>query len=134
MIDIRIPKEIRTYKEKFFFGLTLRQSVCTGLALAINIPLYFLGRDILGDDLTGWLVILTAIPLMAIGFINYNGMTFEELAIAVIKFSFIYPRKRIYKSENLFRKINEFEIKENKREGLRCFLLLRKIKQVKKIK
>lgn len=46
MIEIRIPKEIRTYKEKLFFGLTLRQLICTLIAVVVNVPLYWFGRTL----------------------------------------------------------------------------------------
>ncbi len=65
MIEIKIPKEITEYKEKFLFGLTIRQCVCAAAALAICVPLYIFGKDWLGDDLVGWIVILTALPILA---------------------------------------------------------------------
>ena len=59
MIEIKIPKEITEYKEKFLFGLTIRQCVCAAAALAICVPLYIFGKDWLGDDLHFW----RALPL-----------------------------------------------------------------------
>lgn len=114
MIDIRIPKEIRKYKEKFFFGLTFRQSICLALALIINVPLYILGKDVVGNDLMGWIIILTSIPFMCIGFVNYDGMNFEQLFIAFLKHEAINPKKRIYETDNLFREIDMYEINNSK--------------------
>ena len=45
MIEIKIPKEITDYKEKFLFGLTVRQLVSVVVALAICIPLFIFGKD-----------------------------------------------------------------------------------------
>ena len=53
MIEIKIPKEITDYKEKFLFGLTVRQLVSVVVALAICIPLFIFGKDYLGEDLVG---------------------------------------------------------------------------------
>lgn len=47
MIEIRIPKEIKNYREKLFFGLTLRQCICAGVALLICVPLYIFGNKFL---------------------------------------------------------------------------------------
>lgn len=40
MIAVRIPEEIRKYKEKILFGLTARQLITTIIAFAICVPLY----------------------------------------------------------------------------------------------
>ena len=102
MIDIRIPKEIKKYKEKYFLGLTLRQSICAIIALAINVSFYIFARPYIGDDLASWIIILNAIPIFLIGFYQYNGMNFEQFLVAVFKYGFLYPRKRKYISENLY--------------------------------
>lgn len=102
MIEIKVPKEIRNYKEKLFFGLNLRQTMCTVIALGINIPLYFLLRASLGDDLVSWLVICIALPIFLIGYFKYNGMPFEKFMACIFRFLFLTPQRRKYKTENLF--------------------------------
>ena len=78
MIEIKIPKEITDYKEKFLFGLTIRQLVSAVVALAICVPLFIFGKDYLGEDLVGWIIILVAVPVFAFGFFKYDGMPFEK--------------------------------------------------------
>ena len=56
MITVRIPKEIREYKEKIFLGLSARQLIATIVTLAICIPLYWFGRKFIHEDLLAWLV------------------------------------------------------------------------------
>lgn len=102
MIEVRVPKEIRTYKEKLFLGLNVRQTVCSILALAINVPLYIFVRPYIGDQIASWLIILTAGPLFLVGFFNYNGMPFEQFLICILRFQLFTPQKRKYKVENLF--------------------------------
>lgn len=114
MIEIRIPKEIRTYKEKLFFGLNLRQLICTVIAIVINVPLYWYGKDMIGPDAASWVVILIAIPLFMIGYFNYNGMTFEQFIKSVIQFEVIYPQKRKYKTQNMFEMLSTAREKEVK--------------------
>ncbi|MDD4146329.1 MAG: PrgI family protein [Clostridia bacterium] len=102
MIEVKIPKEIRTYKEKLFFGLNLRQTICAALAIAINVPLYIFVRPLIGNDLASWLIIITAVPLFLIGFFQYNGMPFEQFILCILRFQLLTPQKRKYKTENLF--------------------------------
>ena len=78
MIEIRIPKEIKNYREKLFFGLTLRQSICTAIALLICVPIYIFGNRFLPQEAISWVVILIAVPLMFTGFFRYNDMAFEQ--------------------------------------------------------
>lgn len=125
-MDIRMPKEIRKYKEKFYFNLNLRQTVCCILAIIINVPIYWYGRRYIGEDLASWVVILNAAPIMLVGFYNYNGMNFEEILVAIIKFEFVYPKKRKYEVMNLI----EILINENKKLEKKN---KRKYKNIKKI-
>ena len=103
MIAVRIPEEIRKYKEKIMFGLNARQLIASVLAIAICVPLYMLGKDYLSEDTLSWLIIGIAVPIGAIGFFKYNGMPMEKFAIAWVTFEFINPIKRFFKSENAFR-------------------------------
>lgn len=101
MIEIRIPKEIKNYREKLFFGLTLRQCICTAIALLICVPIYIFGNRFLPQEAVSWVVILIAVPLMFTGFFRYNDMAFEQFALEVIRFH-TSPQKRIYSYEPPF--------------------------------
>jgi hypothetical protein len=123
MIEIRIPKEIRSYKEKLFFGLTLRQTICTVLALGINIPLYIYVRPLIGDDLASWIIICTGMPIFLIGYFKFNGMPFEQFVLCIFTFEVVNPKKRKYKTENLFNILlavheKEEELIKKKQSGL----------------
>lgn len=101
MIEIRIPKEIKNYREKLFFGLTLRQCICAGIALLICVPLYIFGNRFLPQEAVSWVVIFIAAPLMLAGFFRYNDMTFEQFALEFFLYNF-KPQKRVYSYEPLF--------------------------------
>ena len=101
MIEIRIPKELKNYREKLFFGLTLRQCICAGIALLICVPLYIWGHHFLPQEAISWIVVFIAVPLMLTGFFRYNDMAFEQFALEVIHFYF-YPQKRVYSYEPPF--------------------------------
>ena len=119
MIAVRIPEEIRKYKEKIAFGLTARQLVCTLVALFICVPLYWFGRNYIVEDILAWLIIAIAIPLEAVGFIKINGMPMEKFAVAAFKFEVLFPRKRKFKTENVWREWQNEAIKEEQPKSRR---------------
>lgn len=95
MIEVRVPKEISEYKQKFLFGLTVRQFVSVVLALGICVPLYIFGRKSIGEDVISWLVIIIAVPIFCFGFLKFNDMPFEQFVLTVIQQQ-IAPQKRTY--------------------------------------
>jgi len=111
MIEIRIPKEIKNYREKLFFGLTLRQCLCAGIALLICVPLYIFGRNFIPQEIVSWLVILIAAPLMLAGFFKYNDMFFEQFAVEFF-YHYFSPQKRIYSYEPVFMELRKAYIAE----------------------
>lgn len=125
MIEIRIPKEIKNYREKLFFGLTLRQCICAGAALLICVPLYIFGNKFLPQEAVSWLVVIIAAPLMLAGFFRYNDMNFEQFAVEFFYFNF-FPQKRLYVYEPVFMDLRKEylaqelaeEIENSKKSGL----------------
>jgi hypothetical protein len=111
MIEVRIPNEIKNYKETWYFGLNTRQLICVGLAIAINVPLYMYCRDIIHPELMGWIRIITGIVFCGIGFYEYNNMKFEKFLWTYLKFK-TSPQLRLYKTYTFA----EFaELQESKR-------------------
>jgi len=102
MLHIEIPPEVRQYHEKLIAGLTARQVIAVIVTLAICVPLYWFGRQYIPTDILGWLIIIIALPLGAIGFFKYNGMTLEKLLVIIAKFEILFPQRRRYKSVNAF--------------------------------
>ncbi len=102
MIEIKIPKEITDYKEKFLFGLTVRQFVSAVAALAICVPLFIFGKDLIGEDIIGWLIILIAVPIFAFGFFKYDGMPFEKFLAMLYRQKWVEPQKRTFEELPVF--------------------------------
>lgn len=81
-LETRIPKEICDYREKIVFGLSARQLASLGAAVAVvgltALVLYYL----LGIDLkvVEYVLITEAMPIIAVGFIRYKGLSFEDYA------------------------------------------------------
>lgn len=103
MITVRIPKEIREYKEKIFLGLTARQLIASILTLGICVPLFLFGRKFINEDLLSWIVIAIGALGGGIGFFKKNGMPFEKYLYVIIKNGFLFPQKTLFKTDNFYR-------------------------------
>ena len=106
-IEVRINKEVRDYQESLFFGLSLRQLVFALLAVAVAVGVYFGLRGIVGTSEIGWICVLAAFPFALGGFFTYNGMTFEKFLLAFIRSELLYPKRLVFRSENLYAKALE---------------------------
>lgn len=111
-ISVRIPDEVRTYKEKIIAGLTARQLICSILAIGICAPLYYFGRNYISEDVLSWIIIIIGLPLLSVGFLKFHGLPMEKFFVAWFKFEWLYPRKRTYKIENVYRDIQNRAIKD----------------------
>ena len=99
-MEIRINKEIKDYHESLFFGLSVRQFICSVAAVGAAVGVYFGLRDIIGKETVSWLCIVCATPLAAAGFFRYNGMNLEEFIKAFIYSEFLCTGVRKFESEN----------------------------------
>lgn len=101
-MEININKDIREYTEGVFFGLNLRQLICSGLAVASAVAVYLSTRETFSKDVITYFCIAAAIPFAAIGFIKYNGMPMEKIIVAFMKDNFIVPRRLSVKANNIY--------------------------------
>lgn len=101
-IEIKIPKEIRSYHEAIFFGLNTRQFICSLLSLATAVGVYFALQPRVGTEAVGWMCILAAAPFAACGFFSYHGLTAEQLLWAWIKSEVLFPKRLVFRSDSLY--------------------------------
>ena len=101
-MEVKMNKEIRDYQESMFWGLSFRQCLFSVLAILAALGIYFLTRKYAWEQVTGWLCVLGAAPFAACGFFRYHGMTAEQFAWTVIKSELLYPKRLVFKSENLY--------------------------------
>ena len=101
-MEIKINRDIRSYTESMFFGLSMRQFIFSALAVGIAVGLYFLLKPALGTETVSWLCILAAAPFAAMGFVNYNGMTAEQFLWAWLRSEFLEPKELRFEAENLY--------------------------------
>ena len=106
-MEVRINKEVRNYQESLFFGLSLRQFLFAGLAVAVAVGVYFGLRPVLGHGEIGWVCILAAFPFALGGFFQYNGMNLEQFLLAFFRSEFLTPKRLVFKSENIYAKLME---------------------------
>lgn len=108
MINVKVPKDIRKFKGRFY-GLTVREIVCCVLGCAVSIPTYMFGRNYIREDELEWVILLIIIPFGLIGFFSKNGLPFEKYIIAILKHQLIFPQRTLYKSKNFFHEMQKAE-------------------------
>lgn len=120
--NVKLNKNILKYSERVFMGLNTKQTICGVLAIASAIGVYFFCNKILGDDIAIILCALVVVPIAAIGFVTYNGMTFLQLVKTMI-FHYCMPNKLLYKSRNYLKeliRLNKYiETKEGKEKNVK---------------
>ena len=99
-MEVKVPREVRKYEESVMLGLSMRQFICSAIAVGIAILAYFGLRDYLGNEGVSWVCILLALPIALIGFVTYHEMTLEHFAIAWIKSELLMPKQLWFASDN----------------------------------
>jgi len=101
-MEVKINKEIRNYTEALFFGLNLRQCICSFFAIGIAAGVFLLTRNTLGMEIASWVCILAAAPFATLGFVTYHGMTAEQLVWAWLKSELLMPKRLRFREKNLY--------------------------------
>lgn len=101
-IEIKVPKEIRAFHESVFFGLSMRQFVCSLIGVAAAVAIYFGLADALGRETVSWLCVLAAGPFAVAGFFSYNGLTLEKFLVAWARSEFLCAGPRKFVAENAY--------------------------------
>ena len=100
IIEVKIPKEARQHKESIFFGLSVRQFVCSLCAVVVAAGLYLLLGNTIGKETASWVCILAAAPVAIAGFFTYNGMTLEQFLWVFLKSEILCAGNRPFMAEN----------------------------------
>lgn len=97
-IEPRIHDEIKDYKEKFY-NFTLRQWLFGILLIITIVPLYLFLTPKIGSNLTGWMVIIAAIPIGFFGFIPIQGLNAERIIFYWKRNYINFAKPILYKTE-----------------------------------
>ena len=81
--------------------------------MVVAVAVYFGLRNVVGSGEIGWMCVLAAFPFALGGFFTYNGMTLERFVLAFIRSELLYPKKLVFRAENLYAKaLDHSTIKE----------------------
>lgn len=116
-MEVKINKEIQSYSESMFLGLSMRQCGFSLAAILVAVGLYFLLKPYVGTETVSWMCILGAAPFAAMGFVNYHGMTAEQLVRVWIRSELLEPKQLIAEPDNLYYKLLEDTISNHEKEA-----------------
>ncbi|MBP0962424.1 MAG: PrgI family protein [Oscillospiraceae bacterium] len=99
---VQVPKDLNKVKTKVVFNLTKRQLIWFGSAAVVSVPAYFLTRSHIGNTPAMLLIILISAPFFLMAMYEKNGLPFEKVAGLFIKSRILRPKKRPYRTENIY--------------------------------
>ena len=98
---VQVPKDLTKVKTKVAMNLTKRQIICFALAGAVGVPVYFLSKSIVGNDIAMMLLIIIALPFFLLAMYERDGQPLEKILINYIRWH-KSPKVRIYRTQNLY--------------------------------
>ena len=114
---IPVPRDLTRVKTKVFFNLTNRQLLCFGAAALIGVPIFFLVKATGNVSLAALSMMIVMLPLFFLAMYEKDGFPAEKILYFMIRQKFLTPGIRPYKSENIYRRLEETErIKEEVRK------------------
>lgn len=123
MIEREILKDIKDYKPKFIGPLTLRQTVCSGLAIITGVPVALLTGQIFINEIAIVVGGLVGTPFLLCIFEPY-GIPFEKFAKQYIRMNILTPKNRKYQTRNYYESFMPIEKK--------CDMSKKELKKYKK--
>ena len=102
MAFVPVPKDLAQVKTKVLFNLTKRQLICFGGGILIGLPLFFILKTVLSSSAAAILMILVMLPCFMFGMYERNGQPLEKILHSFIQSRFIRPKKRPYRTENIY--------------------------------
>lgn len=102
-IEVKIPKDIKEYKEKIIAGMSMKQLLSVSIAITLNIVLSVVLIKILGlsMDIASWFMIILSIPIVSFGWFKKNGLSFEVFLKYFLRYHFSPGKRRNKKQKNI---------------------------------
>lgn len=122
-MECTVNREIRDYREGVVMGLNMRQTIWGGIALVVAGAANFGLRLFIGKETASVLCILLAALPAAIGFMSYQGLTFEQFARAWMRTSFRHAGWYVYRAVSLFDTLHRAATEEQKHQRKRLLKL-----------
>lgn len=92
---VAIPKELKHVKAKLFMGLTKRQLIGFGLAIALSVPTFILFKNI-SIDLAMFSLFLVATPIIFGTMYQKDNMKSETWLKLFLEYKYLHLPKRYY--------------------------------------
>lgn len=108
-ISVTVPKDLSGIKTKVALNLTRRQIICFGAAALTGVPLYFLTKGVIGTQAAALIMVGVMLPFFFLGTYEKDGFPAEKILYFMVRQKILTPGIRPYKSENLYRKLDEKE-------------------------
>jgi len=99
---VPVPKDLNKVKTKVALNLTKRQLICFSLAAVVGVPTYIFSRGAIGNDGAVFLMIGLMLPFFFLAMYEKDGQPAEKILRNFIRARFLWPRLRVYKTENLY--------------------------------
>lgn len=108
-ISVAVPKNLSGIKTKVAMNLTKRQLVCFGSAGAVGIPFYIFTKGVIGTQASALIMVALMLPFFFLAMYEKDGFPAEQILYFMLRQKILTPGIRPYKSENLYRQLEEKE-------------------------
>ena len=102
MAYVPIPKDLTKVKTKVALGLTKRQLICFGAAVAVGLPLFFLLRGVIPSSAAAFIMVLVMLPFFMFAMYEKHGQPLEVMIKNIVQTKFMRPKVRPYQTDNLY--------------------------------
>ena len=117
-ITVDVPRNLSAIKTKVAFNLTKRQLICFSAAGAVGIPLYLFTKPHIGTEAAAMIMMAVTLPLFFLAMFERDGFPAEKYLGLVMRQKFLAPGIRRYKSEGIYRKMEDIEKMKKEASGL----------------
>ena len=108
-ISVAVPKNLSGIKTKVAMILTNRQLVFFGSAGAVGIPFYIFTKGVIGTQASALIMVALMLPFFFLAMYEKDGFPAEKILYFMLRQKILTPGIRPYKSENLYRQLEEKE-------------------------
>ena len=108
-ISVAVPKNLSGIKTKVAMNLTKRQLVCFGSAGAVGIPFYIFTKGVIGTQASALIMVALMLTFFFLAMYEKDGFPAEKILYFMLRQKILTPGIRPYKSENLYRQLEEKE-------------------------
>ena len=117
-ISVAVPKDLSGIKTKVAMNLTKRQLICFSGAAAVGIPLYFATKGLFGTQASALVMVAAMLPFFFLAMYEKDGFPAEKVLYFMVRQKILTPGIRPYRSENLYKQLEEREKMEKEVRSL----------------